>query len=1298
MESDGSHRYIGRAFLQELTRDLLSGEHIALLGPRGSGKALVVEELANRAQAIGRTIIQLPTGNRRRFDLPGVVKEIATQVGLPAPMVDEEDGAALPIEDLLRSAVRQAKHGVSFFASNLVQHPTSLVRGLLGALQACATDPVTERSLSVVITGNGDFVHLTYAPNSPYRYAKKYVIRGLDREAIPLFVKSVRLGRKLLGGFDDPPPPPEHSLDAAAVDLLFEETGGYLHLITDILTTRVRHAAFCDGEPIGAWSFDDIKRLIREYQARSLWRDDRLRLSLRSVERSAVDFDLLHEVVRRGSATRPLDDPLDWRSGIAPEVSGLVRLDEDVVRVACPIIGRYLEEIFKDDRYVADVLALQGRWDRAWGYYEKVPTDRRERPASGDGEAHFRAVVRAWEDEFIAHSANEEAPKARVFEHFERGACLLLGFNEVVMSNGVAGQGVPEGLVSSLRKDADSGWGAGITRVERGSEPWSRAWSVPRSNLMSSDTPVISLIRRGRYREIDADQARDLTRSCDYFWQAFLAADRIEHDRRIGQLRERHLTVINEVNRCLLDDEISTQKLLVHAAKALIDTGYYQRVQFCLVDGLQQHIQAVVSEASSGVKKIDFPTNLSLVDSDEEKTWDIQRWVWFHKKPKAIRDAANPSKDEPKTQAQKCLALGMTGFAVVPLLVQSGVDQEHEVLGTLHVERLNGLKPGESEIELLVVLAAQIASALHLCRRLTFLRRSLDNLPGRVRIVDPLQRVLFANLPEANAREITNGWRSPAVEAESACPCEACKDVVSGETHCLIARLSRVGVDDKKDRLKNEVIRRYGVENERPFDWTIAAIDDDRGPIVPDVIPDSRIGYIEHRFDLGDLFDLNKTLSDWLDTESVEATASRIVAYYLSLGHKWCRLYLLKEDGHSRFFTYLAQGGLTKPENIERFVRGRVTPTGHTNDGWPWPYFEGMPTRSLFQQTSDPELPVFGRKGPTLTEKGFRSYEVREPDDLRQRLEKESTNRWIVAPLRFGRTTLGLMSLAFPEEITPRRWGLLRWSILSAGIALKNALRAEELRRLEREKMVSAIVHRAQHQLLNALDTPGSVLKWMKEERDDLPSKWRSVIDGAYLWMASAQRISRDFGRYATYREFPDVTPVRLPGLLQRLHEDLRLRYPTGVKFSPARDVPDVAIEVSEDAMQEVFHILAENSILHSDVSGDHLKVVLRAFLVSDRSSVQPESKGRYARIEFSDNGRGVLAELKPRIFEPLFTEHKHGSGLGLPIAADFVRRNNGSIHEDGVARVEGRPNSGARFAIYLPVFQPVSEQTHERR
>jgi len=71
------------------------------------------------------------------------------------------------------------------------------------------------------------------------------------------------------------------------------------------------------------------------------------------------------------------------------------------------------------------------------------------------------------------------------------------------------------------------------------------------------------------------------------------------------------------------------------------------------------------------------------------------------------------------------------------------------------------------------------------------------------------------------------------------------------------------------------------------------------------------------------------------------------------------------------------------------------------------------------------------------------------------------------------------------------------------------------------------------------------------------------------------------------------------------------------------------------------------------------------------------------ARISIKDNGPGIPAEIKDKIFQPFFTTKPtgKGTGLGLSLAYDIVTTGHG-----GAIELNTEPGTGTEFVIYIPI------------
>ena len=139
--------------------------------------------------------------------------------------------------------------------------------------------------------------------------------------------------------------------------------------------------------------------------------------------------------------------------------------------------------------------------------------------------------------------------------------------------------------------------------------------------------------------------------------------------------------------------------------------------------------------------------------------------------------------------------------------------------------------------------------------------------------------------------------------------------------------------------------------------------------------------------------------------------------------------------------------------------------------------------------------------------------------------------------------------------------------------------------------------------------------------------------------------------------------------LLSEAHRDLDF------VFSPDRSLPP--LEIDREGMRRVIRNLLDNAVaacrIGANGTAGRIEVTTRY--------VQPVG---IARIEIADNGCGIPAQMKERLFEPYFSTKKEGTGLGLAIVAAIVADHQAFI------RVRDNTPQGSRFVIEMPVRRNV--------
>ncbi len=222
--------------------------------------------------------------------------------------------------------------------------------------------------------------------------------------------------------------------------------------------------------------------------------------------------------------------------------------------------------------------------------------------------------------------------------------------------------------------------------------------------------------------------------------------------------------------------------------------------------------------------------------------------------------------------------------------------------------------------------------------------------------------------------------------------------------------------------------------------------------------------------------------------------------------------------------------------------------------------------------------------------------------------------------------------------------------------------------RLTAEKM--AALGRVAAGIIHDLKNPMAVIRGtaeLSERRDEANEKLRRQCSTIRQQVDRMTSLTRDVLEYSSGKSFLEVETVELRAYLEELREfHLESFGRAGVKLE---------IEASPHV-----HVLLDPTRMRRVL--DNLVVTAREVSrVGDRVAVRGSAPaGRGVRLEITDEGPGVPAELLPSLFEPFVTSGKDGgTGLGLAIAKKIVEDHGGSIEAGNL------PNRGARFTITLP-------------
>jgi two-component system, cell cycle sensor histidine kinase and response regulator CckA len=135
------------------------------------------------------------------------------------------------------------------------------------------------------------------------------------------------------------------------------------------------------------------------------------------------------------------------------------------------------------------------------------------------------------------------------------------------------------------------------------------------------------------------------------------------------------------------------------------------------------------------------------------------------------------------------------------------------------------------------------------------------------------------------------------------------------------------------------------------------------------------------------------------------------------------------------------------------------------------------------------------------------------------------------------------------------------------------------------------------------------------------------------------------------------------------------------------RDLWPVKVDVSQ--FEQVIVNLAVNA---RDAMPEGGKLIIKTANMNADEAAQLSYKGMpvadYVRIDITDTGTGIPADIIDKIFEPFFStkEVGKGTGLGLSTVYGIVKQTGGFVY------VDSEPGSGTSFRIFLPRHRPEQE------
>jgi PAS domain-containing protein len=825
-------RQISKNLIEKLAGALQEGESAVVIGPRRTGKNLLLEGVAEKLREAGLAphlcSFHREAPMQRETEIVETMRE-------QIPVIAEKTSTIRSVFQDLKSASSFEGKPVTLFLARLDGVASEVARRILREIRpAVVSDPP---SLVVLITGESDIVNLVRGPDSEFNCSHEFLVQGLDQELYgEYFTKwADRVGMTATGRRE-------------AGDHLWNCTRGNISLLRRFVQT------WLDGTVSGEIELDEPLSVRRIDSIL----DELVNLGIHG----AISFQWAAELISSEpdclqSLERLIADDFLRVSTSEPatlELAGVAVFQQGSLYFSSPVMRAFIKTHFHL-RHIADLYAQANRWDEAFEHYSRVLSPEVRPIGFQDGLA-VSSILAGLATEFqrIAwHPLKQYLVKSTTgILGFEYSGWWRLNpdgqwepqssvetyqrrFVEAALSEAVpASIEIPGGTVVKIGK-------VGLAVIVPGLQPGSREACVV-GDLFS-------------FMEISF--ARN-THLAALFRQFVLANDSkltLIRDTRSRKLSRSLARVGTDAYRKLFVESLGPLDVLQGAAEGLYKTGQdnpelgFSRVFCCWASDDEPIIEVVsVRPEVSSMKDIRWSTTGDNLVSRCLTIGDqmVTRTEW----PEADRGLRGE--------------WGEKDAIAVPLII------EDRRVGVLCVTYEPSVSPLEDDLKLFKHLATQLSAAIEQGQRVAALRAALNQIPEPIVLFDRAIRKRYANAQAAAILQLQPDW------------CSEDETSVDSPLQPFITLLRSAW--QKKQRLV-QFTDRVGVQEYRAA--VLADVLMDSG---------TPIGVLLHLQDESYYRQILEAYRSLAESKSESEAFERLQISFEKLGHRWMRKYHIESE------------------------------------------------------------------------------------------------------------------------------------------------------------------------------------------------------------------------------------------------------------------------------------------------------------------------------------------------------------------------------------------------------------------
>jgi two-component system nitrogen regulation sensor histidine kinase GlnL len=215
---------------------------------------------------------------------------------------------------------------------------------------------------------------------------------------------------------------------------------------------------------------------------------------------------------------------------------------------------------------------------------------------------------------------------------------------------------------------------------------------------------------------------------------------------------------------------------------------------------------------------------------------------------------------------------------------------------------------------------------------------------------------------------------------------------------------------------------------------------------------------------------------------------------------------------------------------------------------------------------------------------------------------------------------------------------------------------AREEQMLDQTQANRLLLRNLAHEIKNPLGGIRGAAQLLEHELDkpDLREYTRVIIQ-------EADRLRSLMEKLLTPQHVPHFSALNIHEVLERVRSVVLAELPSGLRIQRDYDTSLPDLTGDKEQLIQVFLNLVRNAAQAMNGQGN---IVLRT-RIARQVTLMKKRHPLAVMIQVIDNGPGIPAHLRDKIFYPLVSGRADGHGLGLTLAQDFISQHQGSIEFD---------------------------------